>query len=306
MSGAQWYAVGDAPPPQAYLQYTDASNKTWTISFDVVISEDWPDQGTTVTEHPVEVGADVADHVRVKLATCELKVFSSNEPLYQSSGVAPQAPTPDRVSLYIPTVNISSAPQTLSFSAWNNPIELREYIGDTFRAIGGTPSGPSAGDSAQSLLAQAHAVPMAQTVDAGRNAALAVETVSVQVGTWSEPVDFVRQLHDLLLEQKDAARTFTVVGTKQSMFPMVIESLSFHRDKDTGSGEEISIGFKQVRIVTTETVPNPTPFLPGNGGKKPVNHGGQNAQPVTSQSLASMGVTYFAQGIAATLGGRSP
>ena len=293
---SQWYSVGEQPAPQAYLEYTDAAGTTYTISFDVVISEDWPDQGTTVTEQNVEQGANVADHVRVKLATCELKIFSSNEPIWKSSGVNPQAPGQDAVTLYVATTNVTAAPQTLNFQAWSNPSELRSLIANSFKGISGTTSGgavssaiSAGGDYTQSQLAQAQAIPMAVTVDAGRTSSSVLTTVTASVDVWPNEVDFVRQMHDLLLQLKNAATQFTVVGTKQSMSPMVIESLSFHRDKDTGSGEEITIGLKQVRIVTTQTVPapSPVPFLPAGGGKPAASHGARDPAPVTIQSVAS-------------------
>lgn len=296
---SQWYASGDTPAPQAYLEYVDAATNFQTIIFDVVISEDWPDQGTTVTEHNVEVGADVADHVRVKLATCELKIYSSNEPLSVASGlisygVIPTTPTRTGVVLDVPTVRFTSSPQVLSFQAWDNPIALRELIGDTYRAIGGATGsrtgaavGQTGGDLTTSLLLQAQAVPMIQAVDAQiSTSSIQYDNITVQVDTWGTPTDFVARLHGLLLDLKNAATQFTVVGTKQAMSPMVIESLAFHRDKDTGSGEEITIGFKQVRIVTTDTVPNPTPFLPGGGGKAAANKGVQGPVPVTNESAA--------------------
>jgi len=65
---------------EAYLSYVDQTGNTKLIIFDAVLSEDWP-QGTTVTEHPVEQGANVTDHVRVTLVTCRLRVRVTNEPL---------------------------------------------------------------------------------------------------------------------------------------------------------------------------------------------------------------------------------
>ena len=69
---------------------------------------------------------------------------------------------------------------------------------------------------------------------------------------------------------------------------MAIEHLSFHRDADTGTGEEIEIGFKQILIVTTQTVAvQPISNLPGGGGKTPTALGAQGANPADKESALS-------------------
>ena len=73
------------PLQKAYLQWTDTSGSSNLITFAVVTAEDW-DEGAQVTEHPVEQGPDVADHIRVELPKCRLRVFATNEPIDVAHG----------------------------------------------------------------------------------------------------------------------------------------------------------------------------------------------------------------------------
>lgn len=57
------------------------------IYFDVVLSENHK-KSATITEHPVESGADIADHVRVALDEVTLEGFVSNNPIYTGSPFA--------------------------------------------------------------------------------------------------------------------------------------------------------------------------------------------------------------------------
>jgi hypothetical protein len=87
--------------------------------------------------------------------------------------------------------------------------------------------------------------------------------------------DFVEKTHALLVQLKNKAQLIDVFGSKQTEYSMVIEELVFHRGDDTGTGEEITIGLKKVRIVQTQTVAAPIPNLPAGGGKPPAKKGAQ-------------------------------
>ncbi len=83
-------------------------------------------------------------------------------------------------------------------------------------------------------------------------------------------------MHALLVQLKDAATQFTIIGTKQTEPNMVIETLAFHRDKSTGTGQDCTIGFKQVRVVSSQTVALPQPHISAGGGL-PTTPKGQQA-----------------------------
>ncbi len=58
----------------------DAGGDDIVIRFDAILRE-IHDAEVEITEHPVEAGADVADHARVKLAHLTLEAFVTNHPI---------------------------------------------------------------------------------------------------------------------------------------------------------------------------------------------------------------------------------
>lgn len=68
----------------SYLVWTDKSGKTKRLYFDVTESEDH-EFTSEITEHAVEKGANVTDHIRDNLDRFTLHVFVSNTPINNSS-----------------------------------------------------------------------------------------------------------------------------------------------------------------------------------------------------------------------------
>ena len=312
------------PLQKCYLQWTDASDALNTITFDVVVSEEW-DEGATVTEHPVESGPDVSDHIRVTLPTCRLRIFSTNEPLDVAAGDSVDKASPGQVNIPIPSVvytrgtgvsvsdflgipNAGGPTQTgsiIAYPDWVNPITARALaISAAGAGAGAIAAATGNGQNEFAGIAEAAAVigaealanlflgaksqTLYQMTDAGLLPVLN-QPAQATVQVWPAGVDYVYAIHQLLSSLKSAATLFTVVGTKEGPVPnMAIEHLSFHRDADTGTGEEIEIGFKQILIVTTQTVAvQPISNLPGGGGKTPTALGAQGANPADKESALS-------------------
>lgn len=63
----------------SFLYWTDKAGAFRTLYFDAVISET-QDITSQVTEHPVEKGANITDHVRAEIDRVHLEVFVSNTP----------------------------------------------------------------------------------------------------------------------------------------------------------------------------------------------------------------------------------
>jgi hypothetical protein len=285
----------------AYLSWTDATGTLQWMTFDVVLSEEWGEPAT-VTEHPVEVGADVADHVRVGLVKCTLRVQTTNEPIgsndYDDPELLPLALTPP-VAAPLPALPIG----TLQVPQWQNNILIRD-LALTLVGLGASSAlGAGGGGTATVLssIAIGNLIPGVEVI----------LPVPVEAGLPPTPlpmfnsatdqrpsaIDYVAATHSTLKTLKDAATIFTVFGTKSVCFSMVIEELTFHREFGTGSGEEISIGLKQIRVVQTRTVAQPIPYLSGGGGTPPVNKGAQDPPPAPTQqqvqSLLAMGLGFI-------------
>ena len=295
-----WWADSGQPAPSAALQYVDANGATNLITFSVVESEDWT-ENAEITEHPVEQGANVADHVRVELVKCSLKVFNSNEPITQGPGLgisAPDVPTRGPIALEVPVPSWSKSNLTLQYPIWINPIQARALLqaatGTVGNAVGGRVGsivGSAVGGLLGALLLSAHAGSAIQHTTAGlTNVSAQAPGVTLDVDQWAGQTDYVHLMHQLLLQLKNSAQLFTVLGTKNTQDSMAIDSLSFSRTPETGSGERVTISFKQIRQVSTQTVAAPIPNLPAGGGNPPVNHGGQDPAPTESASAAHVAV----------------
>lgn len=292
---------------RAYMTWTDAAGDFNQITFDTVMEETW-DEGATVTEHPVEQGPDVSDHIRVSLPTCRLRVFSTNEPIdVASDGTTASSGT---LSIPIPSVLVAASPTTVAYPNWVNPITLRALIVSAAGAGAGAIAGATGNAQSEiaalaeiaavigvellaaNLLAPAYQQTVLQATDAGPTGqfpSVLNPGATAQVQAFPG-VDYVGNLHLLLVSLKNAATSFTVVGTKEGIVPsMFIEHLSFHRDAGTGTGEEITIGLKQILIVSTQTVTViPISNLSAGGGLPSTNLGAQAAVPVTISIAAKV------------------
>lgn len=300
-------AVGTQQLPQTVLEWIDAGGNVNNLAFDVVVSEEW-DEGATVTEHPVETGANVADHVRVTLPKCELQVRSTNEPIDVNN--FDQA-TSGQQQLFVRTPYWTVGSGVFSAPDWNNPILARALVATAGGVVGGAIGGALgnnqlggvagliAGIAAAQLALPAQAESNSISTDAGLappDSPPSPPQVTVQ--QWPGK-DYVEMTHALLVQLKNSAQLIDVIGTKQVEFDMVIETLTFLRDADTGTGENITIGLKKVRIVSTKTVAAPIPFLAGGGGTPPTSHGNQDPQdaPQSTKSAAvsllqSLGISF--------------
>jgi hypothetical protein len=65
----------------AFISWTTKTGASQSLYFDIVTDES-QDQGSVVTENPVEEGAAIADHVRDQLNVCTLDVFVSSTPVF--------------------------------------------------------------------------------------------------------------------------------------------------------------------------------------------------------------------------------
>ena len=280
----------DGNLPQPVLVWVDAAGNVNNLAFDVVVNEEW-DEGAEVTAHPVETGEDVADHVRVALPTCKLTIRSTNEPLDVNNweqATTSQIPSKLRYPYWVPGSGVINVPE------WVNPIELRSLVGLGGGAVGslagstGNLVGAVAGLVAAQLLLPAYGQNTATPTTAGLSPDVPPSPgPQPTIQQWSGK-DFVEATHALLVQLKNSAQLLDFIGTKQVEFDMVIDTLTFSRNADTGTGEDVTLGLKKVRIVSTQTVAAPIPNLSGGGGLTPAPKGHQDpvAAPPAKQSTA--------------------
>jgi hypothetical protein len=278
----------DTSGNSAFLVWTDASGTTYEFYPDLVISEKWT-ENAAVTEHPVEQGANIVDHVRVELAKCELTIFATNEPIGANSFQSPSLSGLELQGLPGPSFLVPLPPIA---DVWQNQLALKGALlaagGVVGGAIGGA-VGNAVGEAAGALLGS--------LIQPGDEPTLVPTTITLttapqvsgqaQTLTFDQDQDFVEATIQLLKSLKDNAQIIAVNGSKEANPSMVIEAFSYVRSKEEGTGAEITIAFKEILIVQTQTVT--VPLIPG--AATPVQKGTQNpsdaAPPV--QSLALQG-----------------
>lgn len=293
------------PAPAAYLFWKDSAGGSNYLAFDQVQTEE-DDENATVTEHPVEVGADVADHVKIELVEIRLKVRSTNEPIPMANPAISAAAQPgdkiwgsgQQAGQLVPLeIQVTSTPEaeiieSITIPTWVNNITARALLKTATGAIGsaaGGGVGGAIGSAAGGLLGALLFAPTEQDVTFTPQLAgvpvFTQTTISAQTYQWPAGTDYVASTHALLVQLKNSAQVFTVFLSKGGEYDsMVIEKLSFMRSSDTGSGEDITIGLKQVLIVTTQTVAAPIPHLSAGGAKPTVNKGAASAVPAPAVS----------------------
>ena len=229
------------------------------IYFDCVLTEQVT-RDAEITEFPVEVGANISDHYRVKLNEVRLEVFVSQEPLdYILDGGDPIHPegqgfwgAQSIVTKPYPSQSVGAGVA----KAILNPVgSVTSLVGAQF-------------DSFQRPV------------------------VFTPVLQWAAPFDSLQNL----LEKLDAIRSaagLVDIYTKSAVYQsFALAQIITHRDKETGSGTRVSLEFKSIVTVSTQQVAwEPTPVKPKD--KKPVNKGAQQPTEPKQQSALSAIVDLF-------------
>jgi hypothetical protein len=289
------------PAAAAQFSWTDSAGNANLFTFDCVVDETW-NEPATVTEHPVENGANVADHVRVELRKVTLKVWATNEPIdannWDEATVGP-------VSIDVAGPSWTPGPGTIIVPEWDNNITLKSIAGSLVgiagavvgNAVGGGNAGGLIGDvaaiaglEAADLLLPGERTKVPVQTDAGIQPTSG-RTIQAQVQQWpggSDGIDYVAKTISALQTLKNNAQQIDVIGSKSFCSPMTITGLTTVRNADTGTGADITIELTEVRIVQTQTVAVPIPNLPAGGGNVPQQKGQQDPSDSTPQKQQSV------------------
>lgn len=284
----------------AHLEWIDEIGAKHAFYFDLVVSEKW-EQGAEVTEHPVEQGANITDHVRVNLIKCTLEVFATNEPLGANNFSDPGGPSAG-------LLNERSTPETgsgatdgtlnggpLTAQVWHNNLALNGAlkaigggVGGAVGGVAGNAIGVGLGAVTGALLGPGKAVPTSVPVTAGMPT-YTIPSTTINVQSFSNPIDFVSNTIQSMLDLKNDVQILSVIGSKQNCDSMVIESISYTRSQEEGTGASISISFKEIRLVQTQQVAIAVPSIPSAAA--PVKKGNQDtaqAPPQTSSIIYNL------------------
>ncbi len=239
------------PDPYAHGSYIiPRSGNPAAIYFDCVTDETI-ERDAEVTEFPVEVGANISDHYRVKLTGLKLEVVCSNEPINDFTH-------PEGAPFY--------GPQQLTFG--DHPY-------------------PSAGLLATIGTAIVNPVGL---LTSGLSNALGGDPRPVTLGPvlqFGTQFDALNTLMTTLDAIRLNAGIVDVYTRAQVYDSMVIGKVSSNRSKETGTGAKVTIEFRRIATVATEITGAP-PVVAKPKDKPPVNKGAQQPQdPGQMQSAAS-------------------
>jgi hypothetical protein len=222
------------------------------IYFDCVVSEQVV-RDAEITEFPVEVGANISDHYRVKLNEIRLEVFVSQEP-----------------------IDNLRHPSGQGF--WG----AQKLITPPY------PSGPVLATVAKAIV---NPVGSIVGVVGGLLDGLDRPVTANPVLQWAAPFDSLQELLTALDAIRTAAGLVDIYTKSAVYTDMAIANVTTNRDKETGSGSKVSLEFRRIAKVSTQQVAAPpVPVHPKD--TPPVAKGAQQPQdPGPMTSLASAGLT---------------
>jgi hypothetical protein len=112
------------------LEWTDPSGATVAVELDLTATEAW-ELAAEVTDHPVEEGAAVSDHIRPGLDTLTLEGWVALAPL-----VVPRVdPSGLTGSVRATTVRAGGVDRTFTVLSWDREVDRRRVMDELFRAL---------------------------------------------------------------------------------------------------------------------------------------------------------------------------
>lgn len=221
-----------------------------TIRLDAVLTES-PEDTLTITDHPVEQGANVVDHAREEPTKLSIEGIVSTVPKPFDTDTGYQT-----IELSVP-VRRDRGTQTIALDIRKPPITP---------SIGGL---VNAGIGA--LLNSTEKGTFKAETTPG------TDKVSVRMLQQNSPRNRVRDVYEALLRVQ-SARTLVTVNTRdRDYFDMMIERVAAPRNVGNGSSSQFQIDLKHIRIASSQTVAAPKPTE--TRGKGPVNKGSQATKP---------------------------
>lgn len=215
---------------RAQLTWKGETGQTYTLTLDASIHETHT-ATSTVTDHPVERGSNVADHIR---------------------------PDPDVLTM---EAIISNTPHFLPVDHMGGVIlEDREIKGAQITAADRIAGIPLAG-GAVGLVAGFAPIPTGLLGRIGTS-----EYITAVVQGFTGEFDRVTECYRELLRIRSDGQLVRILTTLRSYDNMALTSLEVSREARTGNALAMSLAFKNVRFGATKN--EPVPLLPVKAAEK--------------------------------------
>ncbi len=218
------------------------------LTIDATVEENHQ-SSALITEHAVEVGSNITDHIRPDNDKLSLTFVISNTPIVvPGSGL-------DGATGEIQPLNIflESAPRR----GEGNPIQVVPFIPGQFFGFG-IKSPPSA--------AQFEPQPLIPGIVSGSE--------GITVLQFSQEFDRVRGVYDVLRALIATGTLATIITSLRTYENMALANLSAPRSAESGNAIEFAADAVQIKIVSTETVAAPEPVESRANDRS--RRGGQN------------------------------
>jgi len=178
-----------------------------------------------VTENPVEEGADLADHMRVKRPKIELTFRVSNEPIYTYQNLASAVPEHDK---FIGAKRGSYRESELTYKS-------------------------------------APIVTLSNAIDAAAGALVGLfvkaKPLTKKVLRFDSPFNLVTEIGDELRAIQANAIRGTLYTTTRIYESVVLQAFAEVRNKEFGTGAEFKVTFKEIAIATAVRTKAPSPAV---------------------------------------------
>lgn len=218
------------------------------LHFDAVTNEQ-TELSAKVTEHPVEEGANVSDHIRDELDKITLEVFVSNAPIKDVNGV---------YGLDLTAVEL------LEVEGKEAVLKGKQLDIPKFRPIPITP-----GAAIQALSSAVGDLLSDATVAQlyGQTEPKKIEGAAL-VHSWGTKFNAVTDVVGLLNDWKKKGVVGKVITPWKTFPSMVIDKVATVRNAPTGDAAVVSITFKEIRLVESKLVTAPVPTEPRGNTQK--------------------------------------
>lgn len=258
----------------ASLIFERPSGQIAVVSFDAT-----PDEGhyfsATVTEHPVEVGSDITDHVRAMPNRLEFTAVISNTPVDDENGTEQTHRNGATGILQGAELLVENAPRRRQ----GNPILVNpglapSSVRDASRAarfgiaVAPQSQGTTIGGLALTVLGS---LPIPGIVPEWKPQPMeptSKRSFQAHVLQYGVEFDRVRAVFDELSAMVDGGIVFQLVTSLRTYDNMVFENMGVPRTASDGSSITVSLSCRRIRTVMTETVEVKIPEEPRAKAKK--------------------------------------
>lgn len=270
----------------AHLEWNDDAGHIVAVRFDAVRTVEHR-QNATVTKHPIQGGADIADHVRVELPGVSVTGYVSRAPLTGLAKLDTLDGVPGRSGRYetveLPGSGVSSKGLVSKRVELPPPPPSPVARSATAALQGGL---LQAGLDAISSAFGANSVDALVPGPAGITSPNKVETLVTD-----EADARVSAMHTLLTEAQQAKRLVRFVDQAATYEDMIITGITVSRDQQM-FGAAFQVELEQIKFASSQTLDVPVPREPRgqtvkNAGASSAKSGGDTVDGKRKDKLKS-------------------